>query len=166
MLHPRSRMLPFGCKNNNHAVIMFPLGRAECWSLLLLLQLKSPGVQQEILRAACSDPEVFEILASKTDLVSFVTAPALAKSTAFVLSAAAAALCCIIVCCWPARIDWIAQTGSKQITDAATCCSFAITCTLAPQQALHLLCCPTGIAYAVLFNRLCRRCRRCRRCAI
>jgi hypothetical protein len=27
-------------------------------------------VQQEILKAACSDPEVFEILASKTDLVS------------------------------------------------------------------------------------------------
>jgi hypothetical protein len=41
------------------------------------LQLKSPGVQQEILKAACCDPEVFEILASKTDLVSLQLLPLL-----------------------------------------------------------------------------------------
>uniref|UniRef100_A0A383WDB2 Uncharacterized protein n=1 Tax=Tetradesmus obliquus TaxID=3088 RepID=A0A383WDB2_TETOB len=34
--------------------------------------LKSPGVQQEILKAACCDPEVFEILASKTDLPEYL----------------------------------------------------------------------------------------------
>lgn len=37
--------------------------------LFCLLQLKSPGVQREILSAAVTDPEVFSILASKMDLV-------------------------------------------------------------------------------------------------
>jgi hypothetical protein len=34
--------------------------------------LKSPGVQGEIVKAALTDPEVFEILAGKMDLVSCV----------------------------------------------------------------------------------------------
>jgi hypothetical protein len=36
---------------------------------VLLLQLKSPAVQQEIVAAALEDPEVFAILAQRQDVV-------------------------------------------------------------------------------------------------
>eukprot|EP00879_Flechtneria_rotunda_P006884 GHRR01007229.1.p1 GENE.GHRR01007229.1~~GHRR01007229.1.p1 ORF type:complete len:197 (+),score=78.62 GHRR01007229.1:147-737(+) len=51
-----------------HAVHGEYISKSGC----LLLQLKSPGVQREICAAALSDPEVFDILASKTDLPQYL----------------------------------------------------------------------------------------------
>eukprot|EP00882_Tetradesmus_deserticola_P000527 GHRQ01000579.1.p1 GENE.GHRQ01000579.1~~GHRQ01000579.1.p1 ORF type:complete len:315 (+),score=139.81 GHRQ01000579.1:119-1063(+) len=79
-----------GMRNTSSSSAGLSLGMQDLCTMAGRL-LKSPGVQQEILKAACSDPEVFEILASKTDLIEYLESAGFAATGLLASSGTAAA---------------------------------------------------------------------------